>query len=123
MKVWEISREEGKTYKATGEFDGTLVSYTVEVDTVGNLICYDKLRIENKLSLNKILEMEFEEVIDWSDVLVDTKVFVRNKHHVCWTKAYFEKEVDGLFYCFVDGKTSWTTEQTSIYDECRLAED
>ena len=122
MKIWEISREEGKTYKATGEFDGTSVSYTVEVDTVGNLLCYDKLRIENKLSLNKILEMEFEEIVDWHKIPVDTKVLVSDDGE-SWYKEYFSHTLNTMFYTF-DGGTSWNNKENTIgWSYCKLAED
>ena len=121
MKIWEINREEGRTYTATGEFDGTSVMYVLRADSVGNLRCEDMSKIEENLALNMILEMEFEEVVDWSEVPVDTKVLVSNDGER-WDKAYFKQYKDGIFYCFSDGRTSWTSIFSKEYKYCKLAE-
>ena len=121
MKIWEINREEGRTYTATGEFDGTSVRYVLRADSVGNLRCEDMSKIEENLALNRILEMEFEEVVDWSEVPVDTKVLVSNDGE-CWDKGYFKQYKNGVFCCFSDGRTSWTSIFNKEYKYCKLVE-
>ena len=123
MKIWELNREEGRTYTAIGEFDGTSVEYVVKADSVGNLRCKDMSKIEEKLALNRILEMEFEEVIDWNKIPVDTKVLVNNDNGVVWDKRYFKEYKDGFFIVFSDGKTSWTGSYTTMYKVCKLAKE
>lgn len=121
MKVWEINREEGKVYMATGEFDGTSVKHRVIADSVGNLRCFDGYKIEETLALSRILELEFEEIVDWNKVPVDTKVLVSDDGER-WDKGYFKQYKDGVFYCFSDGRTSWTSIFNKGYKYCKLAE-
>ena len=121
MKIWEINREEGRLYVANGEFDGTSVKYVVKADSVGNLRCVNMSKIEENLALNRILELEFEEVVDWSEITVDTRVLVSNDNKR-WEKAYFKEHKDGVFYCFSDGRTSWTSIFNKGYKYCKLAE-
>lgn len=126
MKIWEISREEGKTYVAIGEFDGTSVKYIVRADSVGNLRCEDMLKIEEKLALNRILEMEFEEIIDWSKIPVDTKVLVSHNGE-SWYKKHFKEFKNNSYVCFSLGQTSWTvdddTNQIYEWEYCKLTEE
>ena len=122
MKIWELNREEGRTYTAIGEFDGTAVEYVVKADSVGNLRCKDMSKIEENLALNRILEMEFEEVVDWSEVPVDTKVLVSD-NNLDWHKRYFSEYIDCGVYAFADGKTSWNMTDVNMWRYCKLAED
>ena len=56
---------------------------------------------------SQIARMEFEEVIDWSKVPVDTKVLVSNDGKE-WSRRHFAEYKDGKVYCFYDGYTSFT---------------
>lgn len=47
-----------------------------------------------------------EEFFDWSKVPVDTKVQVNNSGQ--WENRHFAKYENGVVYCWVDGKTSFT---------------
>lgn len=59
---------------------------------------------------SQVIRMEFEEVIDWSKVPVDTKVIV-SKDGKYWYKRYFAKYEDGKVYCFCNGATSFSVDE------------
>ena len=63
-------------------------------------------------------------IVDWSKVPVDTPVLVSNDNRE-WIKRYFARYEDGNVYCWLSGKTSWTTIcELSIghWDYTKLAE-
>ena len=65
--------------------------------------------IEDNLTLDEILQMEFEEIVnvDWSKVQVDTKVLVSGDGKD-WYRRYFAKYENGFIYAFPDGLSSFT---------------
>jgi hypothetical protein len=60
---------------------------------------------------SQVIRMEFEEVIDWSKVPVDTKVLVSNNGRN-WFKKYFAKYEDAI-YCFAGGATSFSVDNAT----------
>ena len=56
---------------------------------------------------SQVIRMEFEEVVDWSKVPVDTKVLV-SENGKDWYRRYFVKYVDDMVYCFDSGATSFS---------------
>lgn len=64
-------------------------------------------------SLNEIAELDFEEVIDWSKVPVDTPVIVtyNGKQY----KRHFAKYEDGKVYTWNNGLTSFTVDSKEDY--------
>ena len=56
---------------------------------------------------SQVIRMEFEEVVDWSKVPVDTKVLVSNNREE-WHKRHLYKYEDGKFLAWDNGKTSFT---------------
>lgn len=71
--------------------------------------------IEDNLTLDEILQMEFEEIVnvDWSKVSVDTKVLVSDNGNT-WYKRHFAKYENGSVHVFPDGRSSFTTEVSDI---------
>ena len=67
----------------------------------------DKLILTEAYFSSQLIRMEFEEVIDWSKVPVDTKVLVSDDGKG-WGRRHFAKYEDGKVYCFNDGYTSFT---------------
>ena len=65
--------------------------------------------IEDNLTLDEILQMEFEEIVnvDWSKVPVDTKILV-SEDGEDWYRRYFAKYENGFIYAFPDGLSSFT---------------
>ena len=116
MKAWEICKEEniGKKYK---DNEGNYWKVFKTVLTNGNY--YDlKNNLDEELSTNyymsKIAELDFEEVVDWSKVPVDTKILVANCDSegevIEWKKRHFAKYENGIVYAWSDGQTSFTAE-------------
>ena len=71
--------------------------------------------IEDNLTLDEILQMDFEEIVDvdWSKVSVDTKILVSEDGKL-WYKRHFAKYENGSVHVFPDGRSSFTTEVSDI---------
>lgn len=72
--------------------------------------------IEDNLTLDEILQMEFEEIVDvdWSKVQVDTKILV-SEDGKDWCRRYFAKYEGGIIYAFPDGLSSFTARYKPEY--------
>lgn len=54
---------------------------------------------------------EYEEPqVDWSEVEVDTPILVTNFEGGEWRRRYFAKFEDGKVYAWIDGGTSWSSD-------------
>ena len=113
MNIKEVLKEENvgmeykireRIYKVVKSFTGLLALKNVE--SYGY--------IESEMHIFDIVNGEFEEVMGWATVPVDTKLLVSldGKH---WLKRYFAKYEDGKVYCFRNGSTSFSAdEETDI---------
>ena len=106
MNIKEVLKEENvgmeykireRIYKVEKSFTGLLALKNVE--SYGY--------IESEMHIFDIVNGEFEEVMDWSKVPVDTKVLVSDDGKE-WSRRHFAKYEDGKVYCFNDGYTSFT---------------
>ena len=106
MNIKEVLKEENvgmeykireRIYKVEKSFTGLLALKNVE--SYGY--------IESEMHIFDIVNGEFEEVMDWSKVPVDTKVLVSDDGKD-WIRRHFAKYEDGKVYCFNDGYTSFT---------------
>lgn len=52
--------------------------------------------------------MEYEILVDWENIPVDTKILVRDREEDLWFPRYFAKYEDGKIYAFADGSDSFT---------------
>ena len=59
--------------------------------------------------------------IDWSNVLVDAKIFVKNNNDPAWYCRHFAKYENGKVYAWLQGKTSFTTSEEQSWDCAELA--
>lgn len=68
------------------------------------------------------LSQDFKEPsVDWSEVAVDTPVYVRNTLTSPWRRRYFAAFKNNHVYTFSDGATSWSGEQrTTRWDHAEL---
>ena len=111
MNVIKVLKEEnvGKRYVSEGgEF--------VLVRNFSSLWLQDKKTqecIEDMFNLDEIVRMDFEEIVDWSKVPVDTKILVSDDGER-WTRRYFAKYENGRVYAFYDGATSFTGSNESL---------
>lgn len=68
-------------------------------------------------------ELEEEPETDWLNVLVDTRIFVKNNKDSIWFRRHFAKYENGKVYAYIHGQTSFTTGEYEIWDCAELAED
>jgi hypothetical protein len=67
---------------------------------------------------------EYIGIIDWSKVLVDTPILVKDDCDDKWEKAYFAKYEDEMIYAWNNGRTSFSArnkDDTFIWDRAKLA--
>lgn len=122
MKIQEL--EVGKLYKRNkNEMD------IYKIDKSGNLFVKpegvpNNYFHESCLCYNEVKELDFEEyetTIKWEYIPVDTKVFVRDSVNLDWKPRHFAEYKDGKVYCFIDGRTSFTSKATAIsWNYCKL---
>ena len=110
MNIIEIVKKEnvGKRYEIT---IGDENKGIWELEETHRANVFEFYKGENSLSgcyyTSQIARMEFEEVVDWSKVTVDTNVMVSDDGKE-WSRRHFAKYEDGKVYCFNDGYTSFT---------------
>ena len=68
-------------------------------------------------------EQEYTEdpEMDWSKIAVDTPIYVR-EYGSPWIPRHFAKFENGYVIAFLDGKTSFTTGKTRMWEQAKLAE-
>lgn len=73
------------------------------------------------------LEQEYvEPVVDWSNVPVDTKVFVRDSDSESWYPRYFARFKNGKIFTWINGATSFSAkgfDDVTWWRQGKLAED
>ena len=114
MKAWEICKEENVGKKYVDSNCNEWKVYKIRLingDYYDLQDCYDH-DLSKQYYLSSILELDFEEVIDWSKVPVDTKILVADYDSegeaIEWKKRHFAKYENGIVYAWDDGKTSFT---------------
>ena len=111
MNYFEVVNKEniGKSYKMTIDRINEGV-WTVENGTAEEFELYRKgAPITDIYFSSQLIRMEFEEVVDWSWVPVDTKVLVSDDGKE-WIRRHFAKYEDGKVYCFDSGTTSFSVQ-------------
>ena len=107
MNIMEVMKKEnlGKMYTSEGR------EFVLEESLYYLWLKDEKTQevIEDNLTLDEILQMEFEEIVDvdWSKVQVDTKILV-SEDGEDWYRRYFAKYENGFIYAFPDGLSSFT---------------
>lgn len=75
---------------------------------------YAKLVEEKSHNYDKVVEKSNEDQVDWSKVLVDTPILVRNLEDDDWKIRHFAEYDNGTVFAWADGMTS--SEARDIYD-------
>ena len=108
MNIMEVMKKEnlGKRYTSEGR------EFVLEESLYYLWLRDEKTKevIEDShLTLDEILHMEFEEIVDvdWSKVQVDTKILV-SEDGKDWYRRYFAKYENRFIYAFPDGLSSFT---------------
>lgn len=105
MDIKEVLKREnvGKKYKVKGRFvDYTLELFGEKLQLVNN---YDKT-IESIMYLEDIVNGDFEEVVDWENIPINTPIIVRDFDSEGWMMRHFAFYKFGKVYCWFDGHTS-----------------
>lgn len=120
MKIWDICKKEnlGKKYKLLYDTTTWTVLYTDVYESSITLKDVDNDDIKIMYGLSELLDFDFEEIIDWSKVAVDTKIlvanFTGNDNKIVWKKRYFAKYENGKIYAWCDGATSFSVDSDDL---------
>lgn len=107
MNIIEVSKKEnlGKKYEAYNN----IWTLKEEAEDVFELYNEYEDGITDLYYVSEIASLEFKEIIDWSEIPVDTKVLV-SKDNEIWFKRYFAKYENGKIYCFRNGASSFSAD-------------
>lgn len=105
-----------------------------EFSSCGKVPCNECIFRKNKVTdsscrekLKEWSEQEYvEPVVDWSNVAVDTKVYVRDSDSGHWKPRYFAKIEDGKIFTWTCGATSFSASDlndVTRWNQGKLAED
>ena len=105
MDIKEVLKREnvGKEYKITGRMGKyTLKLFGEKLQLSNN--CDET--IESIMYLEDIVNGDFEEVIDWENIPIDTPIIVRDFDSESWMMRHFAFYKFGKVYCWFDSYTS-----------------
>jgi hypothetical protein len=84
---------------------------------------FSEVVLKDLLSDRRYIKIdEHINVVDWSQVAVDTPIFVRSSIEEDWSRRHFAKYKDGKVCAWSYGKTSWSEETFSAWKYAKLAE-
>ena len=103
MNIKEVLRREnvGKKYRVKGN-EYTLSLFGEKLQLIDN---YNRT-IEFITYLEDIVNGDFEEVIDWENIPLDTPIMVRDFDSESWAMRHFAFYKFGKVYCWFDSYTS-----------------
>lgn len=107
MKIWEIDWKQGKKYIC--DLDERI--YQVGSGGEELLDYLNGENIKKRYSFRAILLLNFEEMVDWSKVEIDTKVLITKPTSPNTERAYFAGIENGMPAVFSGGCTSFTVYQ------------
>jgi len=110
MKAWEICKQENSKSKFK-DSNGYIWEVFVErtpYKTTCDLVTDNGGYIWKLYTLSEIAELDFEEVVDWSEVPVDTKILVRDSEDDIWERRHFAKYMKGKVLAWNKGTTSYS---------------
>lgn len=120
MKINDVlvKEKENKSFVIEG-LDGiwTVVSKVDLIKWGFDLVNEEGESLTKKFVASNVLEMEFEEVINWSTVEIDTPIYVRNVEDMDWIPRHFAKYENCKVYAWLDGQTSHSVnDNTEIFE-------
>lgn len=120
MKINDVlvKEKENKSFVIEG-LDGiwTVVSKVDLIKWGFDLVNEEGESLTKKFVASNVLEMEFEEVINWSTVEIDTPIYVRNVEDMDWVPRHFAKYENCKVYAWLDGQTSHSViNNTEIFE-------
>lgn len=129
MKNWEFYEEELKKYSLAFAMKGNQIYSCAKVpchkcdfDIGESRIC-DAAKVKWLYQEYKEAVVLTDEEIDWTKVPVDTLILVKDSIGNIWKKRYFARYECGGVYAWEDGKTSYTTDKTTLWCCAKLADE
>ena len=118
MKARDVIKTENlfKSYVVDGGFELTLI---LKDDLLWLQHKKTGQVIETVCGINELLEMDFEELINWYNESVDTKLLVSNDGET-WEKRHFAELKYGRVYCYQFGQTSFTGYTTDSWEYAKI---
>lgn len=89
------------------------LGYNVQSCSSNSVSC-TKCNMLQMIWLQEEYEEPKEPEVDWSNVEVDTPIYVRDNRETPWMRRYFAKYENGKIFVWIDGKASWTSEEYSV---------
>ena len=111
MNVIEVGKKEniGKEYRVFLDEKDLGVWIITENKANGEFDFYQNYKVLSDHYISQVMRMEFEEIFDWSEIPVDTKVLVSDDGKI-WFKRYFAKYENDEIYCFLNGASSFSAD-------------
>lgn len=120
MELKDVMKIEnlGKKYRCGGNEIWVLENFFGDDSTCGlDLKDDDGDSITRSYFLGKLLELDFEEVveigIDWENIPIDTPLLVSNGRGA-WKRRHFAKYEGGKVYAFAQGRTSFSSSKDCV---------
>ena len=119
MKNYEKYADEIREYKGINICSEFIKPHILEADNCNGIDCQRCAMLQMLWLLEDYKEPE----TDWSKIKIDTPILVTNFEDGKWCKRYFAKFEDGKVYAWVDGGTSWSSDnKTHKWNYAKLAE-
>lgn len=98
---------------------------TLELTSCYKLACKNCLfsfgNVDCRDAIKKWANSEYvEPPVDWSKVVVDTPILVRDNSFSKWGKRYFAKYENGIVYAWSNGTTSWSGDRCTPWELAKL---
>lgn len=117
MKNYEKYADEIKGYNGWNFCTDFVVPYVLKSND-----CFNNCSRCGMLQMIWLLEDYEEPETDWSKVVIDTPILVRQGKTGDWLERHFAKYENGNVYAWVDGQTSWTGTDNIKWKYAKLAE-
>ena len=119
MKNFEKYEDEVRKFKDGNFCEEFVIPHILKSDSCAYLSCSDCGRRQMLWFVEEYEEPE----VDWSQVEVDTPIWVKYSELTNWKKRHFAKYENGIIYAWNNGETSWTTVAMTDWKYAKLAED
>lgn len=67
------------------------------------------------------MKKDNEAKINWNDVKIDTKIYMRLSEKDAWERGHFARFENGRVLVFQGGRTSWTTNKVTEWKYAKLS--
>ena len=123
MKNYEKYADEIRGYKGCNFCIDFVCQHILKIEDCDYIGC-SRCNMLQMLWLLEDYEEPEEPEVDWNNVEIDTPILVTNFEDGKWRQRYFAKFEDGKVYAWVDGGTSWSSDnKTHKWKYAKLADE